>query len=935
MMHPPQGKYPPVRYGCPVPSAPTGTVTMVFTDIQGSTALWERFGDRFGSALALHHQILREQIASHNGYEVKTEGDAFMVAFSEPAEAVCFCAATQETLHNAAWATDLLNDISPIAAARTTMDGSHRGIRVRMGIHTGRPTAAPDPQTRRMDYVGRMVNKAARIARAGHGGQILMSSRTFEQAKDLLQRDALDIRDLGEHALRGIPGRERIWQVLPESLQHRRFPPIKTPRIRQTNLLVQTDRLFGRSEELATLEDHLQGGTRLITLIGPSGVGKRRLATEFGFRQLEIFSGGAWATDLSETQDLGQVCSAVAAALDLTVTQPDPVAQIGNALLGRGPVLLLLFDLHTASPHVSDAIDAWLRRAPDARVVITALQPMLIPDEQILPLDPLPATVSANMLREWSGTPDLDTSSLSEMLEGLPLGLELVANLIARDGPTDVASALMAQPVLRGLPPIATALRRAILLITGDLSDAERKALGRLSIFSGGFPTAAAAVVGATKALPVLADRRLIRPSGPDRWTMSPAISEIAVRTLAQDRDQLLAAEGAHGSWAADLARQAVRQQDRRSLVLERENLLAANVRAADRQDGDIAGATGIGLVTALQWHGPPEAALSVSTRTLAVKDLSPRDHADLLRLRSLSFHFLGEREDADTDLKEAEELSRTIDDPAVAAEIYLERGSQMDDQGMVELALASYQSSLDAFHASEDPGGEGRAIAAMGNLAAKRGEIDAAMRLYIAALAQHRRVGDPYAEGAVLSNLAIVTTIADRTAEARELFRDALAIHRELGDRRGEAVVLGNLGDLYLQTDELEIAIVHLNSALLTAREVGDRQIEGCFSGSLGEARARVGQLTQARSLMARAERLLREVGDTYELIRLICRRGHVELEGRYPERSLLCLQQAETHAAKLSLGPETKPHQAIEELRAQLKNKGLTGAGGATPAR
>jgi predicted ATPase len=147
------------------------------------------------------------------------------------------------------------------------------------------------------------------------------------------------------------------------------------------------------------------------------------------------------------------------------------------------------------------------------------------------------------------------------------------------------------------------------------------------------------------------------------------------------------------------------------------------------------------------------------------------------------------------------------------------------------------------------------------------------------------------------------------------------LAIHRSQGDRRGEAVVLGNLGDLYLQTDELEIAQMHLNSALMTAREIGDRHIEGCFLGSLGEVQARSGHLPQARSQMARAERLLREVGDTYELIKLICRRGQIELFGQYPKRALVCLEQAEALVNAMRLGPDTKPHQAIEELRTTLK--------------
>ncbi len=897
----------------------------MFTDIQGSTALWERFGETFGSALKLHHDTVRGQIATHGGYEVKTEGDAFMVAFSQPAMAIRFCVATQLALHKAPWPNSLLADTSPFAACSSSIDGSHRGIRVRMGVHTGRPKAAPDEETGRVDYMGRMVNKAARIARAGHGGQVLVSTRAWERAKDVLDAEPILTRDLGEHALRGIPGRERIHEVLPTPLAHRRFPPIKTLRIRQTNLPIQTHRFIGRTDELGAIDEQLRTGARLITLLGPSGVGKRRLAIKLGRDRLESYSGGTWIADLSEAQDLGQVCAAIAAALDMALTQPDPVTQIGNALLGRGPVLLLLSDLHTASTHVVQAIDTWLCRAPDARILVTATAPLLHPDEQILPLDPLPLDTAGALLTMLAGRTSLDATLIARALDGLPLAIELVAAQLALKDAVDVARALIDRPPTPGSPPAAAALRRAIEVAVEGLAPQDIQALYRLSLFSGGFSSQAARAMGAASALERLIDFRLLRGAGHDRWTMVPAIAEYALNRLASSRDQLMAAEAAHGAWATELTNQAMARQDRQALVSERDNLLQANVRAADRGDGVTAGITGVGLVTALHWIGPAQAALSVADRTLGVDDLSPRARADLLRLRSLSQHFLGQQEAAESDLLEAETLARTIDDPTVAAEVYLERGRQQDDRGAVKLALVAFQASLDAFHACKDPGGEARAISAMGNLGAKRGETEYAHRLYVSALAQHRRAGDPTAEGATLSNLAILTTIAGRPAEARELFRDALAIHRAQGDRRGEAVVLGNLGDLYLQTDELEIAQIHLKSALLTAREIGDRHIQGCFLGSLAEVHAQAGRLPQARSLMARAERLLREIGDSYELIKLICRRGHVELLGHYPRRAVMCLDQATKLAEGLSLGLETKPHQAIAELTERLVEMGL----------
>jgi class 3 adenylate cyclase/tetratricopeptide (TPR) repeat protein len=896
-----------------VSKAPTGTVSIVFTDIQGSTALWERFGDEFAPALQLHHQTIRACITANEGYEVKTEGDAFMVAFSSAASALRFCAQAQLALHRAAWPEALLEDRSPIAAALSTADGAFRGVRVRMGVHTGKPTPTPDPQTGRTDYLGRMVNKAARIARAGHGGQILVSARAFERAGVSADDKDMVFRGLGEHTLRDIVGRERLRELQPSPLQARSFPPIKTLLGRQSNILPATHRFVGRADELTALNEHLRAGARLLSICGPTGVGKRRIALELAAQQLELSPGGTWCADLSDCQDGYGLYSAVGRTLGVALTQPDPVAQIGNALLGRGRIILVMTNLQTVSNEVSQAIESWLRRAPDARLLVTSTEPLAHTEAQILPLDPLPEVGASTLLRSKVGPGVADIGDALRMAQGIPLCLEILAPLVAeipqQTGPTSQ------------LPPAAQALQRSISAAVGALSPIERNALGCLSVFSGGFTDQAATAVCAESVYSCLQQRGLVVELCEDRRVVPVAISEwIAIHKP----ELLLTAEAVHGTWASELAEQAIATQDMQVLGAERDNLRIASQRGSDRGDVLTAGRTALGLIHSLHWHGPPLAALAVATRALSLPNLPPRMEAELLRCRALSQHFQGELQAAEDDLQAAALLAKTIDDPSVAAQVYLEQGRQHDASGAIELAMAAFQSSLDAFHASEDPAGEGRAIAAMGNLAAKRGELPPAERLYMAALAQHRRVGDPQAEGAALSNLAVLTTIDGRPAEARELFRDALAIHRAQGDRRGEAVVLGNLGDLYIQTLEWDIARVHLNSALRIARMIGNRHIEGCFLGSLGEVEARCGHLPQARSYMARAERLLHEVGDTYELIKLICRRGQVELLGQYPDRAARCLAQAEALVSAMSTGPDTKPHQAIEELKQQLQDLG-----------
>ncbi len=224
-------------------SAPTGTVTLVFTDIQGSTMLWERFRSDFKDLLDLHNAIIRNEIVIHEGYEVKTEGDAFMVAFSDARHAVQFCLKSQENLHKADWPQRLLEPPDLKDVAGVSEDGAFRGLRVRMGIHTGEPRCERDPMSGRMDYFGTAVNRAARVGGVGHGGQIVISESSYSQVQDDI--DDVVVTDLGLISLKGLERPERIRQLQPGSLAERTFPCLKSQNVKNTNLPLQLDSFVG------------------------------------------------------------------------------------------------------------------------------------------------------------------------------------------------------------------------------------------------------------------------------------------------------------------------------------------------------------------------------------------------------------------------------------------------------------------------------------------------------------------------------------------------------------------------------------------------------------------------------------------------------------------------------------------------------------------
>ena len=335
-------------------SPPTGDVTLVFTDIEGSTRLWQHLSGRFETILGHHQVVMRTCLAAHHGYEVKTEGDSFMVAFSDPQDAVAFCIEAQVRLFETRWPAELMDGADP----------AFGGLRVRMGVHWGSPTCSIDAVTQRMDYFGLMVNRAARIAHAALGGQILISREVF----DGISWDEIDgvVTDLGPRPLRDLHEVTHLYQVLPKGLAHRTFETPQSTRWWRTNLVAANDSFVGRAAELQEVESHVQTETRLLTILGAGGTGKTRLASHFGQEHLSDFEGGVWFADLSVATTCQEVCQSVGDALGIPLTASDTTEQVGNAIRARGRTLLILDNLEHLIGDAAPVLSAWMKAAPDA-----------------------------------------------------------------------------------------------------------------------------------------------------------------------------------------------------------------------------------------------------------------------------------------------------------------------------------------------------------------------------------------------------------------------------------------------------------------------------------------------------------------------------------------------------------------------------------------
>src|SRR6202453_5196514 len=460
---------------------PTGTVTLLFSDIEGSTALLRRLGDRYGEALVAQRALMRAAISDSRGLEMGTEGDSFYVAFESAGDAVRCCLAGQGALAGYDW---------PGGVA----------VRVRMGLHSGEPACQQD------HYVGMDVHRAARIAAAAHGGQVVLSEATRQLAESQLAAE-VSLRDLGWHRLKDIETPERIYEVVIAGLPDR-FPSLKSLGA-QSRLPVPMTPLVGRESDLEQVLATLTGpGIRLVTLTGTGGVGKTRLSLAAAAALDQDFPQGVFFIPLAPVRDAELMWKTIADVLD--VAADGPAADAVTGYLGDRRVLLILDNLEQLEG-AARVVAALLAAAPGLVVLATSRRPMHLPGERELPVPPLqvPGEASveevsassaarlfvqqASMSRPGftvTAANAADIAAICERLDGLPLAIELAAArirllapraLLARLGHSiDLAAADVGQSSRQ--QTLRNAIAWSYDLLTPGLAEAFR----RIGVFAGG-----------------------------------------------------------------------------------------------------------------------------------------------------------------------------------------------------------------------------------------------------------------------------------------------------------------------------------------------------------------------------------------------------------------------------------------------------------------
>ena len=450
--------------------APKGTVTLLFTDIEGSTRLLQRTGDAYADLLADHRRVLAEVFARHGGTVVDSEGDAFFVAFGSVNDAAAAAADAQRALSRHDWPAE-------------------KEIRVRMGLHTGEPRLVEGR------YVGLDVHRAARVMAAGHGGQIVLSEAT----RSLLD-DAVRVRDLGEHRLKDLSGAQRLYQLEGEGL-HTEFPPLRTLDNRPTNLPVQPNALIGRERDLEQAEALLfRDDCRMLTLTGAGGAGKTRLALQLAANVVEQFANGVFFVSLAPVRDWELVVPTVGRTIGLRERPGETMLETVTDYLSDKQILLVLDNFEQV---VAAASPVWglSSTAPELRVLVTSRTPLRLSGERTFAVPPLelPESVRLFVERAEAAAGDFGAENgareaveeICRRLDGLPLAIELAASRVLTLPPQALLRRLDRRlKLLTGGAPDLDARQRTLRatiewsyeLLTG----AERTLFARLALFVGG-----------------------------------------------------------------------------------------------------------------------------------------------------------------------------------------------------------------------------------------------------------------------------------------------------------------------------------------------------------------------------------------------------------------------------------------------------------------
>lgn len=778
--------------------------TFLFTDIEGSTRLWEREPERMQIALARHDALAQSAVRSNHGDVVKATGDGLFAAFDDPLDAVSAALALQQSLSN----PEATNGVA---------------LHARCGLHVG------INERRDNDFFGTVVNRTARIMSAAHGGQILLSTALVALVQDRLPA-GMSLRDLGLVRLRDLSHPERIYQVVHPRLRAD-FPALRSLEATPNNLPQQMTSFIGRERELAEV-GRLLGSTRLLTLLGAGGLGKTRLSTQLAAQVLDAFPDGVWFIELAPLTDLRLVGQAVASVLGVKEEAGHPLVEALIKFVGDRQLLLVLDNCEHLLQACSELARQLLQAGPHLKIVATSRENLHLAGETTFQVPSL-SLPDANKAMSVAGLMQCEAvrlfvdravaaqpafkvtnknapavSAICQRLDGIPLAIELAAARVRALPVDSIASRLSDRfRLLKGgdrtaLPRQQT-LRALIDWSYDLLTPPERLLLQRLSLFAGGWTLEAAEAVDADGSIDAaevldllshLVDKSLVVVEiERARYTLLETIRQYAQERLDEsgETDRVRTRHLAFYLAFAERARPELVGPEQgvwlTRLDTERENLLAAHAWCDVAEGG---GELGLKLVCAvkLYWINRGLVGLGLRMITEALVRAGAQKRS-LLRCRALFIAgqfgcFMGRYPEARRQLEESLAIAREISDTARVAAV-------LQPLGWVSLGLGDLPTArvhLDEALSLAIELGNKREISAAMNLRAGlhriEGALDKAEPLYQQALSLARELGDRESIAIGLLNLAMVAIGQGAADRARAMLLEATRIAEEIGSK-------------------------------------------------------------------------------------------------------------------------------------------------------
>ena len=864
-----------------MPAPRTDIVTFLFTDVEGSTRLWQDYERAMSADLALHDALLRRVIESAGGQVFKTVGDAFYAAFTMPADALRAAVLAQKELVAEPWRVP-------------------GGLRVRMAVHSG------SAERRHDDYFGPTLNRIARLLAAGHGGQILVSQPVQALLGDRLPA-AVNLADLGMHRLKDVDRPEHIFQATVEGLRDA-FPSLRSLDAFPNNLPRQLTSFIGRDQDLAKVTRLLET-TPLLTLTGPGGSGKTKLALEVGQRLLETYPGGVWWVDLTPLSDADYLPQTVAGVLGIREQPSRPLLEVIGAYLKSGKILLILDNCEHVAAACADLASALLRSAPDLTVLATSQVSLAVPGEvvhSVPPLtvpDPRDDAITESLVhydavrlfieRARSARPSFTfeghvrtIAEITARLDGIPLAIELAAARVKVLSIEEISHRLadrfrLLASSARGAPARHQALRAAMEWSYNLLTYPEQILLRRLSVFAGHLSLEAAEAVCADDQirpdavldlLTRLVDKSLV--TADDQGEIRRFRLLESVRHYVRERLQEAGEEHVTGARHLDVFLKLAEQGESPHLSLgqiawlNRMALEYGNVRGALEWALIHDPHKGLRLAGPCWWFWAIRGSLAEGRdwfeRALrAGSDAGSTERAKALLGLSVLTLRQGDFARAEGVAEEALALCHAIDDGAGVAMALLMQGGAVMRQGDYRRGMALLEESLKVARDAGDSQGIGNAVQFLGFTARHQADFGRATTLLTECVKIFEAIGDEWSRADSQHNLALIARRLGDYDRAARLHEETLQLFRALGDIGGVASTENSLGLIAIARGNYENAHLHLENALAVFRKLGDKGGIGLALYSLGLAALKSGDHALAAELCQEGLDVRRAIGD------------------------------------------------------------------------